>query len=108
MREPELGGGLIQQKTFLLVAFLGLVSYADRRLPNLAGVARRTRGKVTLLGESERRRSAAVEAYGDQREARLLQISGEGACQLRLAGGGDRVQEIAHPRVLVTVTLQVG
>ena len=53
--EAELGGGLIQQETFLLVAFRRLVAHADRGLPDLAGVARGAGRQVTLLGERERR-----------------------------------------------------
>ena len=105
--KAELGRGLVEQEAFLLVAFGGLVAYADRGLPDLTGVAGGAGGQVALLGERERGGRAAIEADGDQREAGLLEVGGEGAGQLGLSGGGDGVQEIADARVLVAVALEI-
>ena len=59
--EAELGGGLIQQETFFLIAFGRLVAHADRGLPDLTGVARGAGRQVTFLGKRECGGRAAIE-----------------------------------------------
>ena len=108
MGEAEIGRGFIEQEAFLPIAFGGLVANADRGLPNLTGVAGGAGGQVALLGKRERRGRGAIEFDGDQGEAGLLEVGGEGAGQLGLSGGGDGIQKIADARVFVAVALEVG